>query len=367
VQAFALTGASSSQAYQMVERLRRTASTLMGKPGRPPSQRPPDDSLLKVSKAIQQYLMRFPGSARETPVRTQYSDGFRCFIVGLIESGQPGEGLSIAGLAEATTIPLVTLNEWFGRKLRSQPAPEEPALDSLEDLQVSQVLTLYESWKGSLVAFCQMVREQHHLKFGMTFIGNLLHKAGLRYRKPQKPKQAPWTHGTYRVLYPGAQWLGDGTSVAIEFAWYGEKFVFNLEAVLDVASNALMGFAVSDFEDEEVVLRAYKEDAVPTAGAAPLSHSLDNRYSNHTEAIVEALGTTTLLRTTLGRGESKAPLEGTFGLFKQALPALLITGQTRREQARSILELVFTAWARGRNGRPRKKLGNNVLNVASAL
>ncbi len=63
-----------------------------------------------------------------------------------------------------------------------------------------------------------------------------------------------------------------------------------------------------------------------------------------------------LLRATPGRGQAKAPLEGAFGLFQQTMPPLIVEGQTSRERARSVLDLVFTEWARGRNGKPRKRL-----------
>jgi hypothetical protein len=65
---------------------------------------------------------------------------------------------------------------------------------------------------------------------------------------------------------------------------------------------------------------------------------------------------TTLLRSTSARGQSKAPIEGAFGLFRQALPAIAVPASTPREQAREVLHLVLQAWARGRNGKPRKKL-----------
>jgi len=364
-EAIALAGASSSQAYQVASRLRQQVSTLLGKPGRPPSPPPKDLSLLKVSKAVQDYLMRHPGSAYQSQEKCSYNDGFRRFVVGLVETGQPGEGLTVADLAEATCIPLGTLKDWFSGAPHPQADLVEPAPKAnwLRDVHLHQIITLFQSWKGTFQAFCQMVREQHRLSYGMTFIGNLLHKAGLRYRKAQKPKQAPWSHDTFRALFPGAQWLGDGTSITVSevtVIWGNKEFAFNLEVILDVASNALLGFAVSDFEDEAVLLRAY-EDARATAGKDPLSLSLDNRTSNHTPSVletVEARGETALLATTLGRGESKAPLEGAFGLFKQELPALIVTGENPRDKARSVLELVFTAWARGRNGRPRKKLGD---------
>src|SRR5690242_13953979 len=39
------------------------------------------------------------------------------------------------------------------------------------------------------------------------------------------------------------------------------------------------------------------------------------------------------------------------------MPPLEISGRTAREMARNALHLIFTAWFRGRNGRPRKRFG----------
>ena len=106
--------------------------------------------------------------------------------------------------------------------------------------------------------------------------------------------------------------------------WGEEVYGFNLEMVLDVASGAVVGMAVSDFEDEAVLLDAFA-DAVGNTGSAPYALSLDNRASNHTERVSEAIkaADSEILATTLGRGQSKAPLEGTFGLFNQDLPKRL--------------------------------------------
>ena len=126
--------------------------------------------------------------------------------------------------------------------------------------------------------------------------------------------------------------------------------------ILDVASG-VVGMAVSDFEDEAVLLEAFA-DAIGNTGSAPFALNLDNRASNHTEMVAEAVkeADSELLATTLGRGQSKAPLEGTFGLLNQDLPRLLVVGDSLREQARSMRILIILAWSRGRNGRPRKNL-----------
>lgn len=218
---------------------------------------------------------------------------------------------------------------------------------------VALVLQLWPSWNGTFQTFCQMLRTEHRLPHGDTWIGNCLQAAGLRHRKRSQPVEAPWSHNTFRTLFPGAQWLGDGTTVAVR--WNGQVFAFNVEAMLDPAANALVGFAVTPSEDEEAVRRAF-EMGVETTGGQPLALSLDNRPSNHSPGTVVALAGSVLLRSTPGRGQAKAAQEGAFGLFQQAMPPLIIQGRTSREFARNTLELILTAWCLGRNGKPRKRL-----------
>jgi transposase InsO family protein len=345
-------GAGRSQAYAMKARLEEVLTALASQAGRPASAPPTDSRLLEVCRSVQEYLMSNPGAAHLCNGRHEYTDTFRQFIVGLLS-----DELTVSDVAKATHIPLGTLKEWSQRRLQSPgPRPEM----TLRKVHHHQIINLYLAWKGTFVAFCKMVREQHRLNYGMTAISTLLHEVGLRHRKKHR-KQAPWSSDTYRKLFPGAQWLGDGSTIkihGINVESGKQTFRFNLEAILDVASNAVVSMAVTESEDEAAVLAAF-QDAVSTAGQAPEALSLDNRPSNHTESVVEALKqeNTTLLATTLGRGQSKAPLEGTFGLFNQDLPELRMTGDTPRERARSFLEVAFSSWARGRNGRPRKQLG----------
>jgi transposase InsO family protein len=350
------TGASRSQAYAMASRLKERLPTLMGKPGRPTSEPASMDSLLAVSRCIQNYLIRHPGSAYFDQGRHHYLDDFRRFIVGLVEPGQPGEGLSVAQLAEASSIPLGTLKSWFGSTPISEP--KDPPSHSLRQEHHHQIITLYQNWKGPFKAFCRVVREEHRLNYGDTAIGALLHQAGLRRRK-SATRDTP-NRGSYRKLFPGAQWLGDGSTMRVHLIPVQcgkDTFVFNLEAILDVSSDALVGLSISDVEDEAAVLSAF-QDAIATAKEPPLSLSLDNKPCNHTSAIDQATRevNTTLLTTTPHRPQSKAPLEGAFGHFKQCLPEIVISADDPRALARSVLALVFWAWARGRNGRPRRRL-----------
>ena len=348
--------AGRTQAYTMASRLREVLAELHGKPGRPPQ---PDgyseDKLMPVARATLDYLMRHPGACSSRQERCHYSDGFRCFIVGLVDPGQLAEGFSLEELSQASNVPRSTLKEWLSGPPR-KPAPRQ---NELVQLHQHEILSLYENWEGDFLSFCRFVREEHGLNYGPTYIGNLLEMTGERIRS-KKQQQPVWSRETYRKLFPGAQWLGDGSTVKVQnisMQWGEEVYGFNLEMVLDVASGAVVGMAVSDFEDEAVLLDAFA-DAVGSTGSAPYALSLDNRASNHTERVREAIkaADSEILATTLGRGQSKAPLEGTFGLFNQDLPKLLITGDSLREQARSTLKLIVQAWVRGRNGRPRKSL-----------
>ena len=351
-----LTGSGKSQAYVMTARLRELLSGLAGQPGRPSSEAPSRDARLAVLSAVVEFLVCHPGSAYLEEERRHYLGSFRRFIVGLVEPGQPGEGLSVAQLSDASQIPLGTLKSWLGQPATSEA--EDPPATSLRQEHRHQILDLYQVWEGTLSAFGRYVREEHRLNYGDTAIRSLLQDAGLLHRRSSKSVN----RGSYQKLFPGAQWLGDGSTMkvhCIPVQWGGETFVFNLEAILDVASNALVSVDVSDSENEAAVLRAF-QDGLATAGKAPLSLSLDNKPCNHTPAILKATteAGTTLLPTTPYRPQSKAPLEGAFGLFKQSLPELLLWGDNPRELARRVLLLVFSAWAMGRNGRPRKSLGN---------
>ena len=127
---------------------------------------------------------------------------------------------------------------------------------------------------------------------------------------------------------------------------------FNWELDVDGASGALVGASVRDDEDAEAVIEAFA-DGVATTDAAPLALTTDNRAANLTPEVEAALGDTLHLRTTPGRPQNDAPIEGAFGLFAQTAPPLVVAGATERELARAIVVLAVTIWARATNHRPR--------------
>lgn len=117
----ARTGVSKSQAYEIRGKLHEVFPTMFGTAGSHPEP-PAANQVSAVLVAIRDYLMRHPGSACHTGQRQVYSDGFRRFVVGLLEPGMPGEGLSVVELAEVSGVPYGTLKDWV-----RLPPPNEPA------------------------------------------------------------------------------------------------------------------------------------------------------------------------------------------------------------------------------------------------
>ena len=143
-----LTNAGRSQSYEMLRRLRELLPRLEGKPGRPAVPPPPEAALLAVRGAALDYVMRRPGSVNLTEKRAYYSDGFRCFVLGLLSPGQAAEGFTSSELAEAVGIPLATLKQWLQAGLSVTKVAKKDA-DWLRDSHLQQILTLYQAWNGA--------------------------------------------------------------------------------------------------------------------------------------------------------------------------------------------------------------------------
>jgi hypothetical protein len=363
----------------MRKRLKTLFPPTLGKAGRPSRQAVEEDPMKAVLHACLNYLVHHPGSICAKEDRNSYSEGYRRFIIKLAGPNGPARDVPLADLAYATKVPEGTLKDWLSPKhpgpgkgsrkgrhaeagqkdnapTTEPPSGEQPPVsEAVKDVHLRQLFTLWRDWHGSFIDFCRMATEQHRLPYSPTFIGDALEAAGLRTRSRRQKEQDPWTAGTFRTHFPGAQWLGDGTSIAVRCM--DQIFVFNVEYLHDSAADAGMGFHISDAEDEQALIEAFEAGLETAAGVPPLALTLDNRPSNHTPAVEEALGKTLLLRSTPGRPQSKAPIEGAFGLFQQSMPPLQLQGRSARDVARSYLTSVMTAWFRGRNGRPRKRLG----------
>jgi hypothetical protein len=379
----ALTGVSRSQAYELLPRLLDACATLHRPAGRPPAATEHDASFF-VACRVRDYLASHPGTVSGVGGRRHYSAAFRAFLVDLF-AVQPAADLTIEQFATACGVPLGTIKDWIrlpvtneadaphatGDAADSAP-PTEPAADeqqdphdsdtaarpvSMEDLagnpQVATLLHAWLQWKGSFSGFCSHAWEHLRLPWRRTFIARLLEAAGLRQPKRRKTPRPTWNRDTFRRLFPGAQWLGDGTTLAIRLR--GHWHAFNLQATLDVDSNAVVGLQLGDVENAAAVLQSFLHGET-TTGERSVALTLDGKPFNHTDKLADAAEPTIVVPATPGRGQAKASLEGFFGLFSQTAPPLHVDGDNERELARSVLYLLVLLWSWARNGKPRKRL-----------
>ncbi len=197
-----------------------------------------------------------------------------------------------------------------------------------------------------------LVRGELAIPFGTALVRRILavHAGRRGKRRSGRSPDEKALRTSLIAFFPGAQWFADGSAIVLTLN--GRRYRFNWELDVDGASGAMVGASVRDEEDAEAVIGAFA-DGVATTGAAPLALTTDNRAANLTPEVEAALGDTLHLRTTPGRPQNDAPIEGAFGLFAQTAPPLVIAGATPRDLARAIVLLALTIWARATNHRPR--------------
>ena len=358
-EAIASAGSGRSQAYELLARLEASADELFDTVGRPSAQPLESDKALELCAAVRDFLIEHPGAAKKTASRHHFQDSFRSFVVGLFAPGGLAHGLSVEKASRALGVPTGTLKDWLLAPPSTECEPKVDVTPPTVPVTVPEIATLqleYANWQGTLSSFCTYVRDELGLGWGRDFITSVLVLSGQhRPRSRHGAGQEPWSRGTYKTLFPGVQWLGDGTQVTLNIN--GVLLPFNVEAMVDTASNATVGIHVSATEDAQAVVAAYHEGLESTQGQCPLSVMLDHKPCNHCDIVEQGCADTTILHSTKGRGQSKAAVEGAFGLFQQGCPDLVIRGDTIVDVGKDILRLVVTAWHVGRNGRPRRKLG----------
>ncbi|MBW2736857.1 MAG: DDE-type integrase/transposase/recombinase [Deltaproteobacteria bacterium] len=362
-----VTGVSRSRAYELRDTLHAVLPTLQRAAGRPKAA-PPSRSAERtdaLSHAALRFVMTHPGCVYGGPSRNHYSIAYRHFV---LELRQQHPAVDLERFAHAIELPLGTLKDWLSpgpldKREQTQLAnadndrPVQTAgasFASPTSVHIETVLAAWEPWNGGFVTFCEHVQRDWRVPFGKTLIANILEAEGVRIPKRRKGRRSAdeaALRGSFVTFFSGAQWVGDGT--AIDVVIDGEVFTFNLELVVDAFSGGFVGISVRDEEDSDAVIEAF-DDGVHTAGASPLALLLDNRASNHTEDVDAALGDTLRMRSTPGRAQNKAHVEGAFGLFKQTAPPLEINTATTRETARQMAELQAQTWFRTVNHLPRR-------------
>lgn len=348
------TGVSRASAYEYREKINAMLPELQRPPGRPVQERATGSALVapQLTQAVLRFLIDNPGGIHGGPIRQRYGDAFRHFILELRDKHCDME---LAAFADAVYVPLGTLEDW----LRNKPAAasgeqREPTPDAVTIPRIESIIAAWKRWDGTFIDFCAHVQTDLRVTYGRSMIARILEEQGVRL-----PRRRPGTEhtpdekalrGSFETFFSGAQWVGDGKQVSVTIN--GETFTFNWELNVDAHSAAFVGASVRDEEDSAAVVEAF-QDGVRTTGAPPLAELLDNRASNHTAEVDAALGNTIRMRSTLGRAQNKAHVEGTFGLFAQTVPALEINASSLKDLARQVAVLVVATWARLMNHRPR--------------
>lgn len=352
------TGASRSSAYEAKARILDSLSSLVrpvGRPSAPASA--PSPKAEALTRQVLRFLLDHPGCVHGGPERRHYADSFRRLVLDL---HQKHPDLGVEGLAHAVEVPVDTLRDWLRTGAPPEPKPSEadPNAWATGNLHVQTVLVEWEAWEGGFVAFCHHLAEHLRVPFRRTAIAAILaaHGVRLRRRREGRSPDEKALRESFETFFPGAQWVADGTPVVVTF--FGERFGFNFELTVDAHSGAFTGASIRDEEDSAALIQAV-EDGKATTGAPPLAVLMDNRPSNLTPEVGEALASdqTLLIPATKGRPQNKAHVEGAFGLFSQAVPPLVLEGRSEREAARELLRLVITTWARTLNHRPRADRG----------
>ena len=344
----AAVGASKSRALELIPRLEDALAELVGPPGRPLVPEPEPEGSGALTRKLLAWLMEHPGAVEGKGQRARYAPSFKRKILELREAH---EGLELKLFAAAVNVPVETLRDWLS--VAPPEAPRAPTL-SIDLGRFQQLLAAWSTWEGDFSAFCRHVREHLRLRYGDTFIGDVLEAGGVRQRQRRRGRRPDELalRGSFETFFPGAQWEGDGTELNVELD--GQRFGFNVELDVDVHTGVLVGLSVRDTEDSAAVIEAF-DDGVATTGAPPLAITLDGRPSNHTDDVHDALGETLLIPATPARGQSKARVEGAFGLLAQTAPPLTINAPSPREAARQLLALAVVIWARTLNNRrPRR-------------
>jgi hypothetical protein len=362
-QVLAATGATRTRAYELRDALLAALPVLQRPVGRPPAppHEPNPDATSELRGAVLAFLMSHPGCVHGVE-RHGYTDPFRHFVLELRERHAE---VDLEHFAAAIMVPLGTLKAWLdagGDHAANVDAPDAPdvtdsAPDTMASPQAQVVLSCWETWRGTFGDFCKHVRKEERIPFGTSLISQILFAHGKRRprRRPGRSPDERALRGAFETFFGGAQWVGDGSPIAVTLN--ERRFVFNLELIVDAHSGGFVGMSVRDQEDSAAVTDAFDDGGV-TTGEAPLALLLDNRPANHTADVDAALGDTTLrMRATPFRPQNKAHVEGAFGLFQQTIPPLNLHGNDPRELARQVLALVTQTWARTLNHRPRADRG----------
>jgi hypothetical protein len=356
VDILAATGASRTRAYAHRAVFLRDIARVQLRPGRPAGARAASaDILAAITRRVLAFLIRHPGAVSSRGRRRSYSDAFRRFVLALCAEYRDQGSEAVA---RAVQIPAAALRAWQRRPPRAAAAvsPRSAVAIPRSNGPLAAVAHAWLQWNGSFTRFCEHVRHDLGIPWTCCTIAARLAVLGMRQPRARSKRRidARAPRGSFATYFPGAQWISDGSTVTTLLN--SQRFRFNLQLVIDAASGAIIGASVGDHEDGDAVVTAFY-DAVATSGGAPLALLLDQRSCNRSAA-VESLGQhTDIIYAARGRPQSKAHVEGAFGLMSHVMPPLHIEAENPRDLARQILMLMVQCWARTLNHRPRPRRG----------
>lgn len=349
--AIAAIGASRSAAYAARRTVEAGLPGLFRPPGRPVRDEPASVDSEPIATRVVTFLMDHPGCVTGTSLRRTYSEGYRLFVLELRDTHAE---MDLAAFADAVQVPLPTLKDWLcGDRPQVEKTGGNAAVAACEGPAIAHVETVlheWETWSGGFRAFCDHIQRHARLPLSRRHIADILEAHGVRIPSRRgRPPDATAMRGGVEAFFPGAQWVGDGMELCVEVD--GATYCANLELNVDIASGALVGASIRPTEDSAAVVEAL-QDGVATTGAPPIALTLDNKPSNHSAEVEDALDDTVKLRARPFTPTDKAHVEGAFGLFSQQTPALVVSTDPAT-LASQVAALVFTAWARAMNHRPR--------------
>ena len=346
---------SRAQAYVLRARMQDLLPTVQRPPGRPAEPEPVPIDTGEISRLALAFAYDHPGAVTSRGARRRYTDDYRLFVLEMLAGHRQ---IPLPTFAVAVQIPLGTLRDWLEGGVADTVPVETLAAIAPRDPTGPQLETVLDQWsrwakKGAFSAFCRHIQHDWRIPFGRTLIAEILTAHGVRFakRRSGRSPDEDALRGQFETFFPNAQWVGDGSPIGVAVG--SETFTFNVELMVDPYSGAVTGASLRDNEDGAAVVEAF-EDGVATTGSPPLALLLDNKPSNHTDEVEDALGKTPIVRATAWRPQNKAHVEGAFGLFQQVAPILAFVALAPKELARQLLDAVVTTWARTLNHRPRK-------------
>lgn len=348
------TGATKSRAYEVAQELRASLPSLSRAPGRPRIVREPAPrhDLDTLRDEVVRFVMEHPGCVRRGNERGRYSDVFRLFVVELRERHA---AVALDDFSRAVAVPEGTLEDWLRapRPVAGDGDEGRTEHDDAKQAQIETVLAAWRTWTGDFTTLCEHVRRDLRLDFGRTMIASILsiHDERKASKRAGRSRDEEAIRGAFETFFPGAQWVGDGKQLDVRIN--GIDYTHNLELVVDAKSAASVGISVRAEEDSAAVVEAFNS-GTETTGAPPLALLLDNRPSNHTPDVDDALGDTMRMRATPGRPQNKAHVEGEFGLFAQKVPTIDLNTSDPRALARTVAFLIALTFFRAQNHAPRR-------------